>query len=59
MPVLPGATTTLSSMSAWAQPFFDSLWPYAVFAGGVLLSVGIIMFIIRLAGHASDKMGGK
>jgi hypothetical protein len=58
MPVLPSATTTLTSMAAWSQPFFDSLWPYAMFAGGILLAIGFIMMVVRLAGHASDKMGG-
>lgn len=58
MPTLPGATTTLSGMGAWSQPIFDSLWPYALFAGGVILAVGIILLVIRMAGHASDKMSG-
>jgi len=59
MPVLPEATTTLEGMSAWSQPMFNSMFPYALFAGGVILAVGIIIFIIRIAGHATDKMGGK
>lgn len=46
MPVLPSATTTLSGLSDWAQPIFNSLLPYAYFAGGVLLGVGIILFLI-------------
>lgn len=58
MPTLPSATSTLNGMGAWSQPMFDSLWPYALFAGGLILAVGIIVFIIRIAGHASDKMGG-
>lgn len=59
MPDLPSATTTLSSMAEWSQPIFDSMWQYAVFAGGVILAVGLIIFIIRLAGHATDKMQGR
>lgn len=58
MPTLPGATTTLSGMAAWGQPVFDSLLPYAYFAGGILLAVGIIGFLIFLAARAAHHMRG-
>lgn len=58
MPVLPSASSTLEGMGEWSQPIFTALWPYALFAGGVLLAVGLIWFIINLAGHATNKMKG-
>lgn len=58
MPILPSATSTLTGMALWSQPMFDSMWPYALFAGGVLLAVGLIWFVIGLASHGADKMKG-
>jgi len=46
MPVLPTASTTLAGMGEWAQPVFNSMLPYAYFAGGILLGLGLILFII-------------
>jgi hypothetical protein len=58
MPTLPGATTTLAGMGAWSQPVFEGMLPYAYFAGGVLLGVGIILFIIYIATTVVSHMRG-
>lgn len=46
MPTIDGPTTTLASLGAWAQPFFDALKPYAYFEGGIILAVGVILLLI-------------
>lgn len=58
MPTLPGATTTLANLSEWSQPIFTAMWPYAMFAGGVILGIGLIVLVIKLASLAASHMKG-
>jgi len=42
---LPAATTTLSDMSNWFNPWFAELWPFASIALGIV-AVGFFISII-------------
>ena len=59
MPDLPSASTTLASIKQWSQPMFDSLSPYGFMAAGVIIGVGIIWFLIWIAGAVYHKLTGK
>lgn len=59
MPDLPGPTTSLAGIKEWANPVFVDLLPYAYLAAGLILAVGLIWFLVRLASHTTDHMKGK
>jgi len=45
---LPDATEMIASTSDWASPVYDSLKPFMYIALGLIVAVGIILFVINL-----------
>jgi len=45
---LPVATTTLSGVSEWFNPWFEELWPWAQIVIGISLVFFVIAWIVRL-----------
>jgi len=58
MPTLPAASSTLAGIAEWSQPMFDSMKPYAYMAAGVLIGVGIILFVIYIGSMILHHMRG-
>lgn len=58
MPTLPAATSTLSGISEWSNPMFQALLPYGYMAAGVLIGVGLIIFLIWLGGYLLHHLRG-
>lgn len=43
---LPSSTTFLASVGEWSGSIFSDLLPFAIYAIGIILGVGLIAFII-------------
>ena len=59
MPDLPSATTTLAGLQQWSNPMFQALLPYGYLAGGVLIGVGLIGFVIYIGSLISHHLSSK
>lgn len=59
MPDLPSATTTLSSIKEWSNPMFQSLLPYAYLAMGILVGIGLILFLVYLGSLVLHHLRGQ
>lgn len=49
---MPSAENTLTSISAWSSPFFDSLFPIAMVGVGIVLAGGLAFFLVRVVSYA-------
>lgn len=52
---MPNATSTLSGISEWFNPFWAEFWSWGLLAIGVILAFGLISWLVRLFGSALHK----
>jgi len=52
---LPSSSDFFSGLTAWSSPMFDALLPFAYLIMGISIAVGIIAFIMYMAGSVFHR----
>jgi hypothetical protein len=55
---LPDASSSLASLGAWSNPLLNELMPFVFLAGGLLLGVALVIFLIRGVGMVANYIRG-